>query len=512
MVAEILSKNRVTIIILLILISLHLILISTRRIYPFIDIPFRLAASTIAKYYGEMDNQFEEYYQLKSLLKPNMIHLFFCRLPFFSSIEAGNKLFYCIYVILFPVSVFLVIKKLNGNPIFAAYTFLLIYNFNTIWGFSEFTIGIPLTILFFYLLLDYIEKDELQFKIALIIMFFVLFFTHVLLAFFSLFCFFVSCYFCSKSSFKNFLKKVSITIPILITIIFWGIINEGANSEESLDLISFYYKSFWFQKLPERVASIFYLENFSLYKGALGKSVAALFSLFIFIPFIKWLAFHPNQMSIEKNSRIVALNLFLTCSLFCYLFLPFGIRGAYFLYHRFLVFVFVALIFFISVIYKKIIDKTKIFLLLAACFIHLILWADYFVSFEKENRSFTNTLFPELPRDKKLVGLIYDYSYRGRPLYIHFPDYYIVWNKGISVTRLVDFEYGPIGRKVDQNQFPRYKEWVGESNNYRGEYADIDYILVKGEIPEDQKQYFTNFKITKSSGDWYLCERQSNAN
>ena len=119
MVSEISSNNRITIIILLILISLHLILISTRRIYPFIDIPFRLAASTILKYYEEPNNQFENYYSTKIFLKSNIIHLLFCSAKIFPSVEFANKIYYCIYLILFPLSIFLVIKKLNpGHLLF----------------------------------------------------------------------------------------------------------------------------------------------------------------------------------------------------------------------------------------------------------------------------------------------------------------------------------------------------------------------------------------------------------
>lgn len=506
MVSEISSKNRITIIILLILISLHLILISTRRIYPFIDIPFRLAASTILKYYEEPNNQFDDYYSIKISLRPNIIHLFFCNSKIFPSVEFANKIFYCIYIILLPLSIFLIIKKLNGNPIFTFFSFLILYNFNVAWGFSEFTIAIPLTILLFYFILEYLDKDDKWIKFLLMVLFLLIFFSHVLAAFFSLFFFYVLCLFYYKNSITTFFKKIIITIPVIIIILLWWILGEKGIEYDTLDYLCYYYKNYWFQKFFIR-AGIFYIENYSLDKSLFGKIISFIISLIIITPFLIWLISNRNKSHIEKNNMTMALYLFITCALFFFLFLPDRIPGAYFLYQRFAIFIFSGIIILCSIIYKKKINRSKIFILFSFCLIHFIICANYFIGFEKENQFFTKDIFPDQIKDTKLAGLIYNCEYKGRLVYLHFPNYFIVWKHGTALTRLVDFRFGTVVRKLDQKTFPHANEWVGYFNNYNGEFIDIDYILVKGEVPDKDKKYFKNFKEIKSKSDWLLYER-----
>ena len=97
------------------------------------------------------------------------------------------------------------------------------------------------------------------------------------------------------------------------------------------------------------------------------------------------------------------------------------------------------------------------------------------------------------------------------PFYIHFPNYFIVWKRGNAITRLIDFKFGTVERKLKKRIFPRSSEWVGYLNNYKGKYEDTDYILVKGEVPNKDKQYFKNFTIIKSKSDWFLYERVDKA-
>jgi hypothetical protein len=163
---------------------------STTRLYPFVDIPNHLAQATIIKSHGELTNKFDQYYSVDMFLKPNVFYLFFCTSKIFPSVEFANKIFYCVYVVLFPLSVFMVIKKIGGNPWFALLSFLFIYNYSVCYGFVGYTIAIPFVILIFYFILGDFEDDKAWKNILLSSLFVLLFFIHALAAIFSLLIFF----------------------------------------------------------------------------------------------------------------------------------------------------------------------------------------------------------------------------------------------------------------------------------------------------------------------------------
>ena len=70
---------------------MHLLLVGNVRIYPFVDVPNHLALANIYRYYGQPTNQFAQFYNLNTFLKPNTFHLFFCGSKIFPSVEFGNK-------------------------------------------------------------------------------------------------------------------------------------------------------------------------------------------------------------------------------------------------------------------------------------------------------------------------------------------------------------------------------------------------------------------------------------
>jgi hypothetical protein len=142
-------------------IGVHLLLVSTIRIYPFLDTPNHLAIATIYRYYGETTNQFADYYTIDTFLKPNVFHLFFCGSKLFPTVEFANKVFYCLYVVLFPLSILIAIKKIGGNKCFSLLSFLFLYNINVLYGFNGFIIALPFVMFTFCLMLYYIENKTL---------------------------------------------------------------------------------------------------------------------------------------------------------------------------------------------------------------------------------------------------------------------------------------------------------------------------------------------------------------
>ena len=125
------TSNRQTVFYLLFgaLILLHVVLMWSARLYPFTDVPNHLGLATVYRHYDEPSNHFNELYALNLSLKPNTLHLYFVSLRIFPSVEFGNKVFYCLYVILFPLSMLFAIRRFGGNPWFAFLSFLFLYNY-----------------------------------------------------------------------------------------------------------------------------------------------------------------------------------------------------------------------------------------------------------------------------------------------------------------------------------------------------------------------------------------------
>jgi hypothetical protein len=145
------------------------------------------------------------------------------------------------------------------------------------------------------------------------------------------------------------------------------------------------------------------------------------------------------------------------------------------------------------------------------CLAHAGLAWGYFRGFSRDSATFTDEILPSHPARETLAGFIVANDYRGYPLYIQFADYYIAWKQGVATTRLIDAPSFPLRRKADKVTLPVYNEWVDwwiSSDEYRDGYFDtMDFILVKGEIPDKAAGLFKHFAVDRKSGDWTLYRR-----
>jgi len=472
-----------------------------------------LASATIYRFSGKSDNLFNQFYYIKKLFgQPNNFHLIFCGLKIFPSVEFANKVFYSLYVILLPLSSLLLIKKMGGNPWFSLFSFLVLYNSNTMWGFVGFTFSIPFVLLFIYLLLDYTSRDRLKDGIAITFLLILMFIIHGMTTFLSLFIFSFSIIYFYRDSIKKILIKSLPALPVLALYIEWwlyqGSISNRLSTSGILSYLPVYYKNLYFHALPDRLG-LFYRDNSYLYSGSLGQLIGIGFSLFILA--ISLYRFRTmGKLFKEKmySNKLIIVLIFASSSLFLCLFAP-QIKGFVgHSYQRFSVFFLISIFLLGSIMAQKLLKPLKVWIMIGVCFIHLTLWANYFREFQKENRTFTETIFPKDSKNKKLGALIYERGFRGLPTYIHFPNYYIIWKDGIATTRIVDFGLvWKIGRKVNKTLLPRYNEWVDKFHDYDGRYENMDYILVRGRLSENAAKYMDKFKVVKSSGKWVLYER-----
>ena len=169
-------------------------------------------------------------------------------------------------------------------------------------------------------------------------------------------------------------------------------------------------------------------------------------------------------------------------SIFCYIFLPEDFPEQWILYQRFSVFVLISLIFAASILFDRLKPFFKI-LLIAVVFAHWVLSGLYFVNFDTTHKGFNEKFLPGGNLNKKLGGLIFDNDFHNVQSCIHFPDYYIIWQKGIAQTSVIDYRFGIIRRKVSQNELPFYDAWLENHDTITKNYKNLDYkITIKRQI------------------------------
>ncbi|MCP4632110.1 MAG: hypothetical protein GY855_04225 [candidate division Zixibacteria bacterium] len=482
----------------------HLYLIFSSRLLPWIDLPHHLAAATILRYYGEGSNLFAQYFTIESLFNSNVFHPIFCSLKIFPSVEIANKFYFALYTILLPVSILLLIRKVGGNQWFSLLSFLIIYNVSLVWGFVGFTMAIPLIVLLIYYLHDYFDNKSLWKRIVLSIIFFFLFAVHTIAALFGLFVFAVWCIYSNRDSFKRSILELTVILPFLCFVLIWYLSKQTHNEFMLFNFLIDYYSSTYFSTIYER-GSLLFLDTFRLFDGFRGFLIGSVFTLFIVIPGLYGLfKFYRKQANIliPKNSALIIV--FVLCSLTCFCFLPIKLPYFYPLYQRFSTFVLIAFIIIGSLYYTGKRERLLIMTFIFMCFTYFMLWMDYFRDFQEENRDFNKQMFSEITGDKSLSGIVYEQDFRGFPVYIHFPNYYIIWNKGIAVTKIVDYKYNIIKRRVSKKELPPYVEVLADRPTYDGRYDEMDYLLIRGKVHADIKGRF-NFNIPlKSAGRWLL--------
>ena len=163
--------------------------------------------ATIYRYYGEPTNQFARYYAIDTFLKPNVFHLFFCGSTYSPQSNLPIRVFYCLYVLLFPLSILLVIKKIGGNQWFSLLSFLFLYNINVLYGFNGLIIAIPFVMFTFCVMLNYMDNRTVLTGITLAALLVMLFFMHALAALFALLIVFACSFIAGNKSFSGVVKS-----------------------------------------------------------------------------------------------------------------------------------------------------------------------------------------------------------------------------------------------------------------------------------------------------------------
>jgi uncharacterized membrane protein YhaH (DUF805 family) len=524
------------------MIALHVALLLSARLYPFTDIPDHLAAATIIRHTGEPSNRFAEYYRVDTFMKPNTFHVAFSSLAIFPSVELANRIFFALYAALLPLSVLAAIRKLGGNPWFAFLSFLLVYNYSVSWGFAGFALAIPLVIFFCtFFVLDARGAAGSPRIMGAAGALALLYFVHVLAAMFCLLVLALGAVVPARRApvepgesprraraARALGGVILAAIPLVVLVAAWW--RSEARGYAGPGIFSFlrgYYGGAFIHAFTGRW-SLLILDNYHLFNGAAGYAIAALFSLAVLGPAAALSFRRRPEAGGTQGAAVLPLGL---GAVLCSVLLPNELPLQSILYERFSVFVFLALVIYCGARAHTVLRRAGVAALVAVSILHYALWANYIFDFNRENAGFDKAFLRPAASGKNLAGLIYDYTYRGRPIYLHFPSYYIVWEKGVATANVTDYRFGPV-RRARLPGLPRYLEWVGKRDNYDGRYRDMDYILMRGtapgsaaatstgapgstaaaeEIPPEAMPgaggFLGGFTVARTAGRWSLHER-----
>jgi len=279
---------------------------------------------------------------------------------------------------------------------------------------------------------------------------------------------------------------------------------------DTVEYLARYYTGEFFAAFPDRW-KILFLDNYTVLGGKAGGAVGIAFSLVVaaiaIIPLVrkrKGPAARPEESGRPEGSRYAFL--LFAVSFACYTFLPRDLPGQAILAQRFSVFVLLSLIVVAGILWKGRRARLVPAVATVVCLAHLVLWWSNFHSFNRENESFTADFFPDHWKGKILSGLIYDYTWRGSPAYIHYPGYYITWKKGIATTSVIGYRFGAVRRKAKLPILPAYLEWIGKFQKYDGRYSSLDYLIVRGAVPAGRENETDGFEPLRTAGKWRLLK------
>jgi hypothetical protein len=499
------SETRQVKIFILIIIGVYALFIFWMPLLPFIDLPNHLAEATIYKFYNTEGNTISQYYEPTPWFYPNTFHTVFCSL--FPSVEFGNKVFYILYIALLLFSVYLTIKQLKGNLWYGLFCVLFIFNYNVTFGFVGFAISIPTILVLLYFTLRDLEEDKLHLKVIISFLLILLFLMHAQNALFGILIYGGLMLYKYYNSFVKLLVRVALVpLPLIVLIFTWWFSRASETKEGStVDYLLQYYTTKYFGNLVHRYRLVI-MDNFRLQEGLAGILIALFFIVCVVVPLLYFKPFKLWSGSFWRNENVRRSAIFLVISSACFFLLPEELPGQYPLFQRFCTLVMISFIIIGSIALSAVASKYLRSFVIGICIIYTALWFEYIYAFNQQNKNFNSEFFADTENTARLAGLMYNNNFRGSRVYLHFPNYFLVWNRGITATKIIDYRFGVVKRRVDESVIPFYYEFIGEPSDPRPtpQYSHLEYILVRGEGPIEKDIDITRFNLLRKAEPWKL--------
>ena len=469
---------------------------------PFVDLPFHLAEAVVFKNFGNEDYLFSTFFTIPTMVKSNSLYIYFCAADVFRNVEIANKIFYAIYIFLLPLSVWLLIKTLNGNTYYSLFAFLFLINHNVHWGFVSYMMSLPVMVLIYVSFYYYFIKKKYYLSYFLWLFPILVFALHFQMAIFTLLVFGVLTFFYQRKEPIRIVINILSTLPALAIMYYAYTVDSKEASTPLFSYMLDYYASSYFSTFLQRFNVLFVVDNYFILRNLRG----VFYSLAITVPLM--LIFIIKLYHARKNegfSKEVLEYLFILTVItgLCFFILPDVIPGQNIIFERYSVPLFLLIITISSVIKVNFKFRAAAELIIPVVIaVHTVFLFDYMFDFKRASKDFNRDIFPSDPR-ARLAGVISDNDFRGSKVFAHFPMYFTVWNRGIT-TGLIDYRFGLIKRNVSRDVLPQYIEWTDEKKDFDEYYKNVDYLLERSAGVKEYK----NFEFVKESGMWFLFRKR----
>ncbi len=462
------------------IILLYLLPIFFLTYLPFVDLPQHLHFAYVLKNFSN----YESYFEKRLFPMHNTFHLFFNTfLSNFLPLDITNRIYIALIIILTFFSFYYLLKVVNGERFFSLLSLLIAYNYNLFWGFMGIAFAFPLIIFLFALTINLLKgnKKENLIVILLTILFIIIFLCHSLTFIYS-FLSYLIILFLDRKSFR--LKYL---LPPLITLIFFFIPWQAQQfQKEGSELIAQFRENISLKAIYQN------LLDFWERLGIKSDNLIIFFFKAITLSGIFLLITTPNLL---KENKILSIIFLITLAF--YFFFPGSYTEAVFLNERFAPLLFLLLVVYLSLKFKKQILK---YLILAILIINIFDLNIRFFLFEKYGREFKR-IVNKLEPNKKVVGIFYERRPKpdlfGYDIFLHFPCYYQLEKGGLVGFSFAYIRYSPL---IFKENYPleRIDEWFPYRSLFPDHYKDYDYLFVTGEVRLSDEQYFRKMALIDS--------------
>jgi hypothetical protein len=366
--------------------------------------------------------------------------------------------------------------------------------------------AVPIVLLAFHFSILYFRERTWTYALCVVGLQLALYFAHPLAALFAVLLF-VSCsLYANRTAIRGFLIDTMTVVPVSALLIGWWTLYAPRAERGILSHLQDYYGDQFLRLFASRPLDLLRLDHDFLFDGLGGTLLAMAFSLGIAVPAVWGLASRRRAQRGPAHGPTTSLaSVFVVVSLLCFFLLPHGLPGQRFIYERFSVFVFLGLIMLGGSLLGSRRRRWIMILSVTVALTNAVLWLDYYRRFNHENEHFTHKVFPRDALAGHTAALVYDWGFRNQPLYIQFPNYHIVWNRGVITTAIVDYRFGVVRRKADANELPRYTAWVGRfPQTTNPVYLKSPFLVVKGRAPAPIENALAQLSLVRTTADWRL--------
>ena len=494
---------------LLFLILLWLLPIWCFSFLPFVDLPQHLAIAHIVHNYQNPEAfDYSQFFSLKWFPKAGILHTLFLHwMSFFVPLEIAGKLFISLIVILLPVSIYLFIKALGGNRWFSLFSFFFIYNYNLMWGFIAYCLGISLFFFFFSLLLKLSDeqKDVLKINLSIALLLLLAVLAHVYIYLLLLIPFLVIlCYF-HKRNWQKIRKGLLLALASIVLFLFCIYPVWLQKKGLLLKLVPTFLPSL--SSIQRRCLNLprylFFGRPFD--KVFFWFILGVFFSLFI-LQLIQ--ATRDRKCGVDRKCKVVYLVTLVFIAL--YLSVPTNIVGLHSnVGPRLAIFIPLLLIGPLSKVRLRRLTSLLVLTSVVLALLFAILVRG-FHKFDVQAKP-VRTLLQKTDKNKRLVEL---YTYpQASPFYFHsfahFSCYYIIWKDGLCEFFFPQADKHHIVGLKQRVNLP----WVNVFNSWESifpkGFENFDYFLVCGKPSSENEQRLKEsggLHLLGQEGIWRLYE------